>query len=337
MVLTGEFKHPKEQDEFMWVTEDQPHFHRRMAMLKKYPQVKTLFGTEWSTKYIVASVVAFQCYMGYLLREEAFSTWKWWLVVYFIGATANHCMFLANHEVSHFLAFKTFWHNKALNLLVNIPLVFPMVASFKPYHVDHHRYLGVDGMDTDLPTEIEGRLCRGVIGKAFFLSIQSICYALRPLIIRNQVLTMYHLVNWVVQMTFNFCVFYFVHWGLLAYLFMSTVIAMSIHPCAAHFIAEHYVYAEGVETYSYYGILNWVSFNSGYHNEHHDFPNIPWTNLPKLRAMCPDFYETVPQHTSWVWVIYKFITDPNIGVRNRIKRIDETNARARPSGAIKDD
>ena len=38
------------------------------------------------------------------------------------------------------------------------------------------------------------------------------------------------------------------------------------------------------ETFSYYGKLNLLTFNVGYHNEHHDFPSVPWHRLPQIRA-----------------------------------------------------
>jgi len=128
------------------------------------------------------------------------------------------------------------------------------------------------------------------------------------------------MINWCTQFTFNYLII--AHFGgkSFTYLIAGTLLGLGLHPCAGHFIAEHYEFTPGKETYSYYGFCNRLNFNVGYHNEHHDFPRIPWSNLPKVRKIAPEFYDTLPHYTSYVAVMWRYITDPTIGPAARIKR-----------------
>lgn len=206
-------------------------------------------------------------------------------------------------------------------MVANVPIGVPYAASFKPYHMDHHKYQGVDGVDTDLPTALEARLFSSTIGKALFAFFQILFYAIRPITIRRQPLTWYHAFNVVYIAAVDLLLYHFFGLGTLKYFLASTFLAgCGLHPCAAHFIAEHYVFTGEWETYSYYGILNWFCFNVGYHNEHHDFPNIPGSRLPILRKMASEYYDHLPYHESWPLVTWKFVTEPTVSVWNRVKR-----------------
>ena len=150
------------------------------------------------------------------------------------------------------------------------------------------------------------------------------------------------MINFIVQLAFDILIGLTLGWHLVFYLIFSTLIVMGLHPMAGHFISEHYIMfsedikfdkndtiIEGVnasngqslipETRSYYGPLNWLSFNVGYHVEHHDFPSVPATKLPMIRKIAPEFYN-IYHHTSWIKVIYQYITDPKVGPYARIKR-----------------
>ena len=90
-------------------------------------------------------------------------------------------------------------------------------------------------------------------------------------------------------------------------------------------------------TCSYYGPLNWLCFNVGYHNEHHDFPFIAGTNLPKVRAIAPEFYDDLPHYHSWSKVILDYIVDPEVGPFARMKRVtvsDEDKDKLKKRGGL---
>ena len=107
----------------------------------------------------------------------------------------------------------------------------------------------------------------------------------------------------------------------LFYLFASFWFSVGgLHPLAARWVQEHYTPDPSQETFGYYGVLNRVALNIGYHNEHHDFPDIPWTNLPLLKRMAPEFYDDLKTHKSWVALWAKFIFDPQFTLYTRVDR-----------------
>jgi sphingolipid delta-4 desaturase len=65
-----------------------------------------------------------------------------------------------------------------------------------------------------------------------------------------------------------------------------------------------------------------VALNMGYHNEHHDLPSIPWNNLPKLRAMAPEFYSNLKYHSSWSRLLFQFIFDRRYSLYSRVERTE---------------
>ncbi|QRV82085.1 Fatty acid desaturase [Ceratobasidium sp. AG-Ba] len=315
---------PHDPSDFLWLMTEEPHRSRRQAILKAHPEVTKLMGYEPLTRWVVLGVVSIQLLTAYylirVLNASPFSL-PFILAAYAIGGTANHNLFLAIHEITHNLAFRGVKANKLFAMFANLPIGIPYAITFKKYHIEHHKHLGEDGIDTDLPSRLEMICLQNVAGKAFFCTFQILFYALRPGFIRSQRPTIWHLYNLVTQLTFNVVLYKWLGGRALAYLIMSSFFAGSLHPCAAHFIAEHYLW-DGLdqETYSYYGPLNVLAYNVGYHNEHHDFPSIPWTRLPALRALAPEFYDTIPSHPSWPMLTYRFIFDEDVGLYSRVKR-----------------
>ncbi len=126
--------------------------------------------------------------------------------------------------------------------------------------------------------------------------------------------------NLVVQLAFDVAVFQ--TWGVksLAYFPTSALIVMGLHPIAGHYISEHYSSHPPQETYSYYGPLNKIAFNVGYHNEHHDFPYIAGSRLPQLKRLAPEFYDSLASHRSWSKVLYDYVMRSDLGATSRVKR-----------------
>lgn len=71
-----------------------------------------------------------------MLQSTPFFSWKFWAVAYVFGATANQNLFLAIHEISHNLAFRSARLNRLIAIFANLPIGIPYSASFRVCDLD---------------------------------------------------------------------------------------------------------------------------------------------------------------------------------------------------------
>ncbi|GAA3902102.1 hypothetical protein GCM10022276_21030 [Sphingomonas limnosediminicola] len=300
-----------------------PHRERAKRILATHPDVRRLFGRDrWSALWTVL-LVALQVGIGIGL---ALLKAPWWAIVaaaYAFGAFPNHALFVLIHDYTHNMVFKTARANRLGSILANVPIVFPAAMGFRSHHLLHHKYLGIPGLDADVPAPNEARWVgnspyRKTLWLSMYWAVQAV---LRPRTVKAiSTIDKWVMFNAVAMVAAMAPIVWFFGWWPVAYLFLSTMFSLGVHPVGARSIQEHYVFSEGQETYSYYGPLNKLSFNMGYHNEHHDFPHVPWSRLPAVRAAAPEFYNDLYYHRSWSRLLLHILFSRKFRLHNRIVR-----------------
>jgi sphingolipid delta-4 desaturase len=308
-------------DDFAFSSAPEPHRNRTREILRRHPEVRQLIGTNPRTLWWTVALVAFQLALAALAPRLS-----WWLVcllAFGVGAYANHALFVVVHECAHRLVFRRRLPNIFTAMFANLPLFVPGAISFQKYHLKHHAFQGVYELDADLPSRWEARLVgHSALGKALWLLLYPIFQALRPIRIKEvPLLDRWTVVNLVTQVGFDVAVYLVLGPKALVYLALSLFFSIGLHPLGARWIQRHYVTTEGdQETFSYYGFLNALTFNVGYHNEHHDFPSVPWNNLPRIKAAAPEAYQDLSFHRSWTRLLFRFLFDPTLSLWSRVVR-----------------
>jgi len=308
-------------DEFAFSTAPEPHRNRIREILRQHPEVRQLIGTNPLTLVWTVALVSFQLALAALMPR--FSWWLVWALAFSVGAFANHALFVVIHECAHKLVFRRKLPNIMTAMFANLPLFVPGALSFQKYHLKHHAFQGVYELDADLPSRWEARLIgHSVLGKALWLMLYPIFQALRPIRIKEvPLLDRWTTANLLIQVGFDVAVYLVLGPKALGYLALSLFFSIGLHPLGARWIQRHYVTTEGdQETFSYYGFLNSLTFNVGYHNEHHDFPSVPWNNLPRIRAIAPEAYRDLSFHRSWTRLLFRFLFDPTLSLWSRVIR-----------------
>ena len=305
---------------FSFSESPEPHKERTKKILKTHPEVRELISRNAGSIFFVIGIVALQIVIAVLLSNQ-----PWWLALiaaYLIGAFANHALFVLIHECSHNLIFKNRSLNMIASIVADLPNTVPSAISFRSYHLKHHSFQGDYYLDADLASRWEAKLIGNTfIGKAMWLLLFPVFQSLRPPRLKEiKFINWWTILNWVVVFGFDVFIIVYFGWISLLYLIASLFFAVGLHPLGARWIQEHYLTSPPQETYSYYGPLNVVALNVGFHNEHHDFPSVPWNKLPKLKRTAPEFYDSLVSHKSWTKLLFKFLFDSNLSLFSRMLR-----------------
>ena len=294
------------------------HNARRAALLDARPELRALAGPARATAWFAIGAAIVQFGLAAVVARE-----PWWVILlcaFFVGAFAIHFLNCVIHECTHSLVFGNAAGNRLVAILANTSSLVPSAMAFWHYHLLHHYHFGVRGMDSDVPAKWEVGTVKNIAWrKLLWLLLLPVSYGLlHPLNVRARM----PLDRWL-ALNVAFCalawagVLAFIGWPGVAYLLLSTYFATGPHPAGAHILQEHVAFDGGNGMASYYGPINLVSVNLGYHLEHHDMPAVPGWRLPALRRAAPEFYDSHYRHRSRVVGLWKFVFDRRIALDSR--------------------
>jgi sphingolipid delta-4 desaturase len=294
--------------DYIRVAYGEPHAGRGRELLAAHPELRALAGQEPLSAVWTLLLVLTQFAVAFAVMHRP---WYVWLPAAFIvGATIDHALWAMIHECSHNLVFKSRNGNRLLAIVANLPLVVPGAISFIKYHLLHHRHLGEMELDTGVPGPLEARLVgRSMVTKTFWIAGYILVQAIRPHRLAVRLLDPWTVLNIAVQVGAMVALGQLAGAAPFTYLVASTVLAIGLHPLGGRWIQEHFALVPDQETYSYYGPLNRLSFNIGYHVEHHDLITVPWSRLPEVRRRAPEFYDSLQSYRSWSALVVRFIVD----------------------------
>lgn len=208
------------------------------------------------------------------------------LFVVFVGPFLDAIVLTLIHESTHFLVFRKPSYNRLFAIFVNSVMIMPIAEIFRQHHWQHHKTLGDPEFDVDVPMPEEVRFVgTSSIRKALWLAFNMIILPVRsfkklPVYVDN-----YLILNWIVCIGFGIICF-FTNFKMFVYFILSTLASQGLHPANARQLQRHLYDGDKLTqdptmppTYSYYGVGNNFTLNVGYHQEHHDFPRIPYVSF----------------------------------------------------------
>ncbi len=291
------------------------HLRRHHAILRAHPRVRELFGVAPASAAWIVGLAAAQ--LGLAVWASGRPTWVLVVVSLTAGAFLAHALGMLIHEASHNLVFHRSWPNKLVAIVANLALAAPAAIEFRHQHMLHHKNLGdardPEGRDTQAPTRAELEYVgHATLRKVVSFTFGRFFYRARPTsaVPRDRWLV----ANWGACLATDALLVATFGLRPLLFLLLSGLLAFGPHVLGARRVSEHLTLRRGQPTNSYYGPLNRLTFDVGYHVEHHDFPGIPWRRLRRLHAEARDHYDRLAAVGSWTSLMVAYFLDPRYGV-----------------------
>jgi sphingolipid delta-4 desaturase len=286
------------------------HINRRKEVLKKKPELKGLDGVFYGSAPCIVVLVALQWYIWTVVNE-----FESYILIGFCAwlnaTTLFYSLSTFIHENSHGLIFG--WKNRlaAACLIEAAFCSFGEQWEYTVVHYSmHHPQLNDQEKDSECPAE--GHVA---VQPTNFMKYLVPWIELLPI---GTLLTQGQLSNNAqhsstqnmqtpqnvligVSLAVYGVLAYNRMWHAMLFAAWTTSLYASRWCIALHgqSISEHYRHnfepkPDVPPTHSTYHFLeNFIGFNTGYHDEHHTFPNVAWYHLPKLKKEAPDVFTNV--------------------------------------------
>ena len=299
------------------------HNQLRRKVLEAHPEAKDLIGPDWRTAIAAVLMLALHWTMIWAVSQTT-----WWIVflaAFFCGQTLLHSASILIHEGAHHLVFRNAKARFAYDVLMEtITTSFGLQLVYQHNHVtSHHAHLGDyegDYEHEDVYFVKARRVYREQHPVRYrLMSIGILIFHLVPLsFVTDTIFLPILMGRWTGLQTtdkarktgatrpsraeLRLFFFYslavniglYLCFGFLGWLYHVWSISLLSGRWGASIrgqvLSEHYGEDTDHPTRSIYWWGNRIFYNAGYHFEHHCFPAVPWTKLPKLKAIAPDVF-----------------------------------------------
>lgn len=283
-----------------------PSVLQRIRELGLMPKTtKSLKFLEQPHRFTLVLTVFLSIFQILLASQKDALDFSFFWQLLFLGVPVAHGLYVLQFEFIHNLCFGDDRDRISLSVST-LATGIPYAEILRLYELEHVAFFQKD-LDPQRPTTFEKTVWtelmtqRDIPGKKIlylFLYPYNVAHKMlfRETGSSNALVQMIHFspVIWrslAFHILFDLWILYYFGWHSLLFLWCSTYLSFCpLHPCATHLLFQHASWLshhefEYKEPSSYYGMMNLLTFNGGYHKERHDHLKIPWLYLPLVQKL----------------------------------------------------